>query len=177
MEVKLFILILISFAFNINMIAQKDYSDKINQLNINGQKEGLWKENINEYWRTEIYYKNGKKNGVYKEFSIARGELSTFGEYKNDTIIGTWYYFGDYGHLMMIQKDFSKNTFPIPSIYQAQGYCPSKCYSIMFYPNGMKKSEGILLWDNNPESDFTFEYGEWKYYDETGKLVRTKEFK
>jgi hypothetical protein len=34
-----------------------------------------------------------------------------------------------------------------------------------------------LLWEEDPESDFTFEYGEGKYYDDTGKLTKTKVFK
>lgn len=27
------------------------------------------------------------------------------------------------------------------------------------------------------DSDFVFEYGEWKYYDENGNIVKIKEFK
>lgn len=88
-----------------------------------------------------------------------------------------WYYFGDYGHLIMIQKDFKKNNTPSPAEHYSQGICPYQCYCINYYSNGIKKSEGILLWEEDPESDFTFEYGEWKYYDETGKLIKTKVFK
>jgi len=45
----------------------------------------------------------------------------------------------------MIQSDFQKNTFKIPLEHQALGVCPFRCYCIDFYPNGNKKSEGIML--------------------------------
>ena len=165
--------------FSQTVLSQKGYADKINQYNAKGQKEGLWKENTGQNWRTETYYHNGKRNGIFKELSISRGELITFGEYRNDTIAGTWCYFGDYGHLMMIQNDFQKNTYPTPAIHHVQEKepCPFRCYCIEYYPNGNKESEGILLWDDDPESDFTFEYGEWKYYNEDGTLKETKVFK
>jgi hypothetical protein len=178
MKTKLLVLLMLScLLFHPVAFAQKGYADKVNQVNEKGQKEGLWKEDFNKYWRTETYYHKGKKNGLYKMFSTVRNELETFGEYRSDTITGTWYYFGDYGHLIMIQKNFQNNTHQIPAEHHAQGFCPYCCYSIAYYPNGNKKSEGILLWDEAPESDFTFEYGEWKYYDENGNLTKTKVFK
>lgn len=180
MKIKLYVIAIFCLILNINAFSQKGYAEKINQLNGKGQKEGLWKEDINKYWRAEIYYHNGKKNGLYKSFSIPSGELSCFGEYKNDTIIGTWYYFGSYGHLIMIFNDFSKNTFVITNEGDGGIYTPDyKCYMVSYYPNGNKKDEGIILWNEgeSPESDFSVEYGEWKYYAETGELTKTKIFK
>lgn len=170
----LFVFVVFLSFFHVN--AQKGYVDKINKVNDKRQKEGFWKENINEYWRTETYYHEGKKNGIYKMFNTVRNELVCLGEYKNDIETGIWYTFGDYGHLLMIQNDFQKNTYQIPLEHQAQGTCLYRCYSISFHPNGSKKSEGILLWDESADSDFTFEYGEWKYYDENGKLIKVKVF-
>jgi antitoxin component YwqK of YwqJK toxin-antitoxin module len=157
-----------------DIFAQKEYADKINQFNDKGQKEGFWKE-VSGNVKLESYYLNGKKSGIFKSFSQT-GNLNAIGEYNNDEISGTWYYFGDCGHLMMIQKDFEKNSYAIPLEHRVQGVVPNKCYCTEFYPNGMKKSEGVLLWDENPESDFTFEYGEWKYYNESGELIKTKLF-
>lgn len=110
-------------------------------------------------------------------FNTIRNELVSMGEYKNDIETGIWYIFGDYGHLLMMQSDFQKNTYQIPLEHHAQGICPYRCYSISFHPNGSKKSEGVLLWDESADSDFVFEYGEWKYYDESGELIKIKEFK
>lgn len=38
--------------------------------------------------------------------------------------------------------------------HHAQGICPYRCYTISFYPNGSKKTEGVLLWDESADSDF-----------------------
>lgn len=40
-------------------------------------------------------------SGIYKEYN-GYGELSIFGEYRNDVISGTWYYFDDLGRLWLI---------------------------------------------------------------------------
>lgn len=177
MKEKLYIVTIFCFILNINLPAQKGYAERINQLNEKGQKTGLWKEDANKHWRTEIYYQNGKKNGLYKSFSIPKGELSYFGEYRNDTISGTWYYFGDFGHLIMVQKNFKKNDKKFSIKNRAQSIPPFQCYCVIYHPNGIKASEGILLWEDDPESDTAFEYGEWKYYTDTGALTKTKIFK
>jgi len=163
----------------VSIFSQKNYADKINQFDNEGRKEGLWKEYIGKYWYNEVYYNKGKISGVFRQ-SKKTGELSIFGEYCEGKMCGTWYHFGDYGHLMMILKDFSSNTFSIINEEDGKRYVPDyKCYSISYYPNGTIKDEGLLLWPEGetPESDFSHEYGEWKYYDENGKLVKTKQFK
>lgn len=170
---KYVILLIMTFISHF-AFAQKEYAEKINQLNDKGQKEGFWKEDL-KYQTEEAYYHNGLKSGTYKAYRDEK--LAYFGEFDNGEMSGIWYYFGDYGHLIMIQKDFKKNNKPTPTEHHSQGICPYQCYCINYYPNGIKKSEGILLWKEDPESDFTFEYGEWKYYDETGKLIKTKIFK
>jgi antitoxin component YwqK of YwqJK toxin-antitoxin module len=127
-------------------------------------------------FKREIYYHNGKKNGIYKVYSHT-GSLRYFGEYKDDMKIGIWYYFENDGRLMMILTNFEEGQFDIPKTSVLLGdYLPHKGYCVDYYPNGMKQDEGILLWDNSPESDFACEYGEWKYYDENGNLTETKYF-
>jgi hypothetical protein len=176
MKTKLFIMILTGLVLNINIFAQKGYAEKVNQLNSKGQKEGLWiKED--KYHKYFMYYQNDVLNGTYSVVNTAKNVLCNFGQYLNGKHYGIWYYYGDFGHLLMVQKDFIKNDKPIPAEHHAQGSCPYQCYCITYYPNGIKKSEGILLWNEDPEDDFTFEYGEWKYYDDTGNLIKTKIFK
>ena len=178
MKTKTFIMLITSFIlFQMSVYAQKGYADKVNQLNSNGQKEGLWIDRDTQNDKCYSYYKNGVQNGVNWCVDKAKNLISSFGEYSNGEHSGTWYYFGDYGHLMMIQKDFQPNTYETPLEHHAQGICPYRCYCIEYYPNGNKESEGILLWDISPQSDFTFEYGEWKYYNEDGTLKETKVFK
>ena len=155
--------------------AQIDYDVPINQYNANGQKEGFWREKIDEGTIFELYYINGKRSGVFKYFS-GKGALISFGEYKDGKEIGTWYFFHDTGYVVAILKDFGPNTQPILSDGE-EFVLPYRCYHISYYPNGVIESEGILLWEISSQSDFTWEYGEWKYYDQTGKLIKTKVFR
>lgn len=54
--------------------------------------------------------------------------------------------------------NFKKNTLPAASAFGIQsidgGVLENQCYSISFHENGNKKSEGILQFDDAPESDF-----------------------
>ncbi|MBX9188463.1 hypothetical protein HCG69_10315 [Bacteroides sp. K03] len=154
--------------------AQKEYNDKVNKRNNKGQKEGYWIEDRG-FDTIELYYQNGRKSGVFKSYS-KKGTLDAFGEYTDGRKSGTWYYFGDRGHLEMIQKDFKINTDTVSLDNNARYIYPYKCYTITYYPNGIVQNEGILLWDEDSELDTVREYGEWKYYDESGKLIRTKVF-
>ena len=174
MKTKILILALIGLAINIQTFPQIKDASQINQYNADGKKDGFWKEDLG-YQFEETYYHNGLKNGIFKAYR--NGKLSYFGEYKNGGMCGTWYYFDDFGGLVGIQKEFQKNDKLIPAVHRASGIAEEQCYTISFYPNGVKESEGILLWDESPESDMTFEYGEWKYYDEQGNLIKTKIFK
>lgn len=176
MKKKILVLLIISFfLFYTDVFAQNGYVDKINQLNNNTKKEGLWiKED--KYHKYFMYYLDGILNGPYYVINTTKNVLSCFGQFLNGEYSGTWYYFGDYGHLMMIQKDFRKNTYIVPKEHNSTIICPHRCYCITYYSNGGIESEGILLWDEDPESDFTFEYGEWKYYDQNGNLTKMKMF-
>jgi antitoxin component YwqK of YwqJK toxin-antitoxin module len=54
----------------------------INQLDSNGKKTGLW-ITVESRLKSEIYYKHGFKNGIYKVYH-QNGELFAIGEYIND---------------------------------------------------------------------------------------------
>ena len=77
-------------------------------------------------------------------------------------------------------NDFSKNTYSTINEGDGTKYTPDyNCHMISYYLNGNIKEEGLLLWSEgeSPESDFSIEYGEWKYYDENGNLTEKKTFK
>ena len=158
--------------------SQVSLSYKKNQFNNKGQKEGFWVEK-STYWIRESYFKYGMLSGVYKEFN-SDGKLYIFGEYLDDKRCGTWYFFNDMGALWMIFKDFSKNTASIINEGDKKRYVPDyKCRSFGYYPNGNVQEEGWLLWSEGdaPESDMSVKYGEWKYYDESGKFIRAEVYK
>jgi antitoxin component YwqK of YwqJK toxin-antitoxin module len=165
--------------FGANCYAQKLYSDRINQLNENGQKEGYWIENRYVGWKREIYYKNGIPHGNYKGYD-GYGRLIWFGNYSNGMEAGTWYSFGDYGELMGVMKDFvKKNTTLVRRDGGIETTFDSQCYSISYYPNGTIESEGLVLYyeDEGPWMDTAYDFGLWKYYNEFGELIKTENLK
>jgi len=144
---------------------------KCNQLNSKGKKYGLW---IEEKGLFKIYYKDGKYNGIYREYS-GKGKLGCIGEFKNDVRIGEWYFFDDDDFLIYKLQGFAKNT----NIYVSQDkgkkvLIPNKCYCTNYYKNGNIESEGYMLFYDAVE-DETTDVGVWKYYDENGKLKETKD--
>ena len=178
MKLKSFTIIIISTLFIINIFGQKENINKVNQFNNKGQKTGLWVDSSGSFI-IEKYYKNDILSGIYIEY-YTTGKLSIFWEYKNGLRCGTWFYFDNNGYLIMLFKDFSKNNYSIINEGDGKKYIPDyKCYTITYYPNGNIQNEGTLLWSEGeaPESDFSVEYGEWKYYDENGKLIKTRNFK
>lgn len=174
MKMKVLLIVLLVLVFNTNMFGQKEYVGKVNQFNNNGNKEGYWVEK-HEGNTFELYYRNGLKSGIFKSYSKT-GTLSSFGEYTNGEITEIWYYFGDEGHLLMMQKDFSTNKDTVILDNGKKYLYPHKCYAIFYYPSGIIEAEGGLLWNDDPEMDDAYEYGKWKYYDETGKLIKTEQF-
>ena len=67
----------------------------MNRVNDLGQREGYWRDSLGEGITHELYYKGGKKDGLFKCFS--RNDLFVLGEYTADNMSGTWYVFGDEG--------------------------------------------------------------------------------
>ena len=120
----------------------------MNRVNDLGQREGYWRDSLGEGITHELYYKGGKKDGLFKCFS--RNDLFVLGEYTADNISGTWYVFGDEGELVSIHNsiEFSKD-----SIYTGYPCCrifyKYKCYRIDYYPSGTVKSEGYMVCDED----------------------------
>lgn len=52
------------------------------------------------------------------------------------------------------------------------GMPDSIAYIRYLYKNGNTRSEGWITYSDNPENDFSNEFGEWKYYDEEGNCYR-----
>ncbi len=123
------------------------------------------------FYRTVIiYYKNGKRNVFFRSYDPMTGMLDGFGEYLDDQPVGTWYYFGQYGHLSFIEKDICAYHGKIKTGDNIEVTPKYKSYLILYYPNGEKKEEGYVLYFEDIEMEY-YEIGTWKYYDNTGKLV------
>ena len=105
---RLIMLLLVSSSICFSASGQKKHLNKINQLNINGKKDGLWIDST-KYRIYESYYRDGVLSGVSKKYN-SEGRLLTFGEYKEGKRSGKWFFFENTGYLVMVFQDFSKNT-------------------------------------------------------------------
>jgi len=137
-----------------------------------GRKQGLWIENKGY---TEVYYKNNLKDGIYKSYSRMNGTLYAFGEFKDGIQSGKWYFFNESGHLLYTEENISENTKYSRKQTDGSLYKPKFIsYVKDFYPNGILKGEGPVVYDESVEIDY-YKIGIWKYFDEKGNLVKTME--
>lgn len=181
MNILLVSLVLIASMFcDVNKLYSQDIpSFEFNQTDESGLRTGIWVEE--DYYKKIVTYKNGMRNGISLTINPKTNKPYVICEFSNGEYSGTWYAFDDDGKLIFMLTNFKKNTLPAASVFGIQsidgGVLENQCYSISFHENGNKASEGILQFDDAPDSDFSFEYGLWKYYDENGCLINTKIYK
>ncbi len=165
------LIILIIIIITINIYSQGEF--KINQLDNTGKKIGLWIENNG---LSESYYRAGMKEGIFKAYNKKNGKLSAMGEYKNDKQIGIWYYFNESSHLMSIVSEIRHdNKIEITLDFGNKTIPESSAQITFFYPSGVKKMEGHVLYNDDIEIDY-YEIGVWNFYNEFGELIEKKEF-
>jgi antitoxin component YwqK of YwqJK toxin-antitoxin module len=138
-----------------------------------GRKQGLW---IEDSGLKEVYYLNGKRNGVYKSYFKKTGKLEVLGWYEQDMPTGNWYYFDETSRLFMIEKLSGENK--EIKVRNDEGnfiLLPFKSYVQLYNKNGTIAKEGLALYDEDIQMEF-YMYGRWKYYDETGKLIKEENY-
>lgn len=151
---------------------------RINQVNSEGKREGLWIEIVHSYEHFDCYH-NGIKDGLSYVLYSSTKNPAVVGKYSNGEYVGTWYYFSEDGKLQFSLTDITSNTTYSSSIYGYTGIPNRKGYMITYYPNGNKKSEGIWVFnkEDGPELDTASESGEWRFYNEDGTFKNIKKYK
>jgi len=137
-----------------------------------GKKYGLW---IERNGSVEVYYKNNQRDGVYKAYNRKNGKLLGLGEYKEGNKSGKWYFFDESSHLLFTEENIKENKEYTRMRDDGVKVTPKfTSYVKNYYPNGVIKEEGQILYDEDVEIDY-YKTGTWKYYDKEGKLTETKE--
>lgn len=158
------------------LFSQVKWEDKMNQLDENGQKTGLWIMEKDDK-RMFSYYKKGKEDGIFYGINLRYNTLIWFGRKANERMI-EYHEFTDFGCLLSSFINIQDNLIPVPKsrwAYLGQGIPTERCFCINYYSNGQKESDGILLFYEDPITE-SAEWGEWRYYDEAGKLTEIKIF-
>ncbi|WEK20482.1 MAG: hypothetical protein P0Y49_04935 [Candidatus Pedobacter colombiensis] len=149
----------IHFLMDQEMLLDTNFSESKDSVKM---KNGLIYQ---DDWLTEYYYKNGKKNGVFKNYFKRNRRLHVLGFYKDDAPVGTWYFFNQDGGLYLIEdiKGLNKNK----EVRRSDGVMvkpPFMSYRKEYDPKtGEIKREGLALFYKNVEDGF-YRYGSWKKY-------------
>lgn len=151
-----------------------DFGQKLNTLNVNGQREGLWIEDTWPGCIGYISYHNGERNGLSFTHQEETNTLSWIAYYMmgdlkvaidfSDGGVGVRSY--PLGTVLRIDYGSINTEF---SIRKSDGsfYVPYfKAYCRGYYPDGRVKSEGFIVWDKGESQEIDFkECGVWKNYD------------
>ena len=168
--------IIVSF-FLISLIILSYGQNKTNQYDTRGRKNGLWIEDYpSSHW--EKRYKNGKLHGVFVAYEKKFNKISVVGEYFNGKPTGTWYFFNDNGISFYKVHNFLDNdTIVIGDDKYLIRYKPVyQATMVNYYPSGCRKSEGLILFDEDPQLE-SYKYGIWFYYNEDGTIKEKRMFK
>lgn len=137
--------------------------ESINRYNDNNEKEGLWKMFYpNNRIKTETIYKNGLKNGLFKEYDI-NGNLIKAVSYENDSIINEDYelnfeidYRSEYDSLgRLIKQGSFLGNIPI-GIHREYDLDGKVIKTFAYADNGILYSYGII--DESGKKQGMFEY-------------------
>lgn len=97
---------------------------------------------------------NKKREGLWiEQYSLDSARYKSIGRYKNDEPIKKWRYYLD-GKIIKKEK------------YKAR-FCKTKLY----HQNGQLQSKGKTVLDTSDKYAHWFYQGEWKFYDNKGKLL------
>jgi len=102
---------------------------------------------------------NKKRVGLWiEQYELNSTQYKSIGKYKNGDPIKKWQY-------------YTNNKINKKEIYRKD-----RCSITFYYPNGTIQSKGkTKLVVTGPEMHW-FYYGNWKYYNENGKLISTKKY-
>lgn len=118
-------------------------------------------------------YKDNKLDGVYQYYSQVSCTVVRFGEYSKGSVCGKWYYFDEVGYLQFTEENIKKNVkYTLKRDDGVRVPYEFTSYLRDYYPNGIVKDEGQVLYNEDVQID-NDKVGQWKYYDQNGRLLKT----
>lgn len=112
---------------------------------------------MNQYVKVENKWQ--KRHGKWKEeYSSDQGTLTAVGKYKMGEKVGVW-----------------KTTFE-NKLYQKDKIRKSVTKTKLYHPNGKIMEKGQSKLDVSDVQRHWYYFGDWKYYDENGKLRYIKKY-
>lgn len=201
LNINRFLLTFFSFLFFSTIV----FGQKINQTNVNGERDGVWKKYYkNNKIRYSGQFKNGKEIGVFKFYDIAdsshpiivkeytttsdtafvkfytlRGKMRSKGTMIGKKRVGKWiYYFVDSGKIFSEENYNNGKLDGVVRNYYPNGKVTEETY----YKNGVKNGTSKTYTDDGlplEEVNYTNNKlnGEAKYFDLKGNLTEKGNYK
>ncbi len=94
-------------------------------------------------------------------------------KYQNIVQIDTFDYIEKYHRGNEIKK---WKTYRNKKIYKTEKFKNGICFVTNYYPNGAIMSQGKTKSELNNNLLHWFYFGDWNYFDESGKLIQTKKY-
>ncbi|MBR6414736.1 MAG: hypothetical protein IKS22_01340 [Bacteroidales bacterium] len=158
-----------------------DFGMEINRYDHKGLKDGLWIDDSTVPDHI-VYtpYINGNKDGLSFSVRLSTNTLdwidySINGDPKVIIFFNTGVpdsTLGTPGTILMMYFCSINKTYKVKKPDGSVFIPYYKAYYKDFHPNGLIKSEGFTVWEKNADmlTDY-WDCGEWKYYDEEGKVT------
>lgn len=144
------------------------YGDLYNKFDSNGKRTGLWKECDGPFFR-EKCYRNGKLEGIYKEYFMSTGRLSSIAKIAPSVKDSFFFIFNDSSHILLYYNDFDYNSQPIIGEYDR--YVPEyRCYCWQYLPSGNLFSCDVIGFDDTC-LEYAEDFGERIYFKDDGTVV------
>lgn len=108
------------------------------------------------YFKKPNRMKDGQRHGLWVSYTDSTKNIPEWkGKFKNGNEKGTWKYYHPNGTIRKKEK-----------------YRLHKIKTRTYYPNGQLESAGSAKIDESENKLEYYYWGPWKYYSETGKLIR-----
>lgn len=145
-----------------------------NQKNTNGQDHGICQHQINDIYFEYGIFKNGKKNGIFRCYSIEDSikYLYSVSVYKDDVEVGPTFFFYPNGVCRYSVDSISSSKRFLSLAYENMKNQAQEGYFTFYDESGRIKKEGWCLFYGNMEDDSVQEVGTWLFYNSNGEVVK-----
>lgn len=138
--------------------------DTLNLVDANGLKQGKWVESVPELrgnpgYEEEGIYKNDKKHGIWRKYSI-HGDLLAVENYMNGGKDGLQQYFSFLGHLLAEEN--------------WRGFNPEDPYDTI--PVYGTESNEVIDFKIVKAEPYSVKHGVFNYYDDGGRLIKSETY-
>lgn len=145
-----------------------------NSKNTKGQNHGMCQRQTNDIYFEYGIYKNGKKNGIFRCYSMEDSikYLYSVSVYKDDVEVGPIFFFYPNGVCRYSVDSISSAKRFLSLAYDNMKNLAQEGYFTFYDESGKIIKEGWCLFYGNMEDDSVQEVGTWLFYNSDGEVEK-----